>query len=686
MFKKQKGFAHILILLAAVGLIIFLLISNSASFKDKLFGSLFPKPSSQASEQPQAKTTPDEIVFKFKPGIDKTKKEELIIQQGLTVTDKLPQVDILFAHVPAQNRDKVIEALKHNPNILYAEPHYILETLDIPNDTNFVEQWNLKKINAPTAWDMNKGNASVAVAVVDSGLQTTHEDFKDKLWINPNEIPGNGIDDDNDGHVDDINGWNFIDANGNVSEGSGHGTLVSGVVAAATNNAIGIASLGRNISIMPVRVCTNTGGCGMYMQGILYAADHGAKAINISIGASCMVSQAINDTINYAWSKGSVIVASSGNNNLSPVMSPACLKNVIAVGSSDSDDNRSSFSNYGTDLDVVAPGSALLSTNANSGYQNTGGTSIASPHVAALAGLLFSANPNLTNQQVVDIITSTTDDLTTISGWDEYTGWGKINAAKAIAKAMGDTRSIPDVTSPQILITAPQSGTTISGTVNLSANVVDPSRISKVTFNYFDSSNPLARKIIGTVSNSPFVIDWDTTTVSNGSGCIGVLAYDNVGNIGQNKGTNSCDITSEYTRVSVNNSSVTTSPSATATPIPLPSVTTQPTSSPTPIPSSSPIVNDSTPPSIIITSPINGSKLPKNGSVKIQAQASDVSGIFNIQIYFDNTLLITCTGITTCSTSQAVNKVSAGTHIIKAIATDNSTSKNSNTTIINVVK
>ena len=282
--NSQGGALPILILLAAVGMLGFLLISNTASFRDQLFARLFPKPTSQASQQ--APSVPDEILMKFKPGVPENAKENIRNSHGLKVDDVITQIGVEKVKVAPQARDRVIEALNNNPNIEYAEPNYIVQELLTPNDTGYIGQWALKKIQAAQAWDITTGSSSIVVAVIDSGLYTEHEDIKGKVWLNSDETAGNGIDDDNNGFIDDVNGWNFYGNNNNIGEGTGHGTGVSGVIGAATNNGKGIAAISWQSPIMPIRV-TDDSGFGTYANmanAINYAADNGVKVINMSLG------------------------------------------------------------------------------------------------------------------------------------------------------------------------------------------------------------------------------------------------------------------------------------------------------------------------------------------------------------------------------------------------------------------
>ena len=509
------GAIPILILLASVGLLSFLLISNTFNFKDTLFDRLFPKPSSEAAQE--AKSVPDEILLKFKKDIPENAKENIRNSQGLKVEDVIKQIGVEKVKVAPEARDKVIEALNNNPNIEFAEPNFIGELQAIPNDPNFPTYQNgynnstnyggpLWWIQAAKAWDITTGSPSVPVAVLDTGIRIDHEDLQGKIWVNPGEIAGNNIDDDGNGYVDDINGWNTYYNNNNISVTSAslqHGTNVSGIIAATTNNGKQMAAVSWQSPIMMVRISDDNSSFDSVTasKAMIYAAQNGAKAINASWGISTSWAptvQTIQDAVDFAWNRGSVLVAAAGNGNSTPItLYPARLPNVIAVGATDrydvrwtyvrSTDGKTLGSSYGVGLDVMAPGAAIytLSSSGPIGENNPSGTSLSAAHVSGLAALIFAANPNLTNQQVVDIINQTADkvgdvaydDLTTnnCNGWNQYYGCGRINAYNALLAATGGTPPTPSPT-PTV---GPTSTPTPTANPETSAPVI--SNISSTT-------------------------------------------------------------------------------------------------------------------------------------------------------------------------------------------------------------
>ncbi|MEW5959707.1 MAG: S8 family serine peptidase, partial [Chloroflexota bacterium] len=265
-------------------------------------------------------------------------------------------------------------------------------------------------------------------------------------WINGDEIAANGFDDDGNGYIDDVKGWDFCNSSSssppycdlqkdnNPDDEHGHGSHVAGIAAASGNNGKGIAGVSWQAKIMPVKVLDKWGHGDTYnlSQAIRYAADNGAQIINMSLGGGCGSGWPdVEDAVNYALSKGVLLVAASGNNGISSISCPAALNGVMAVGATTSDDQRAGYSNYGSGLDVVAPGSSIYSTYLGGGYTTMTGTSMATPHVAGLAALLWSFVPSYTDSQVRDALQNTVDDLGT-AGWDQYFGYGRINARRAL--------------------------------------------------------------------------------------------------------------------------------------------------------------------------------------------------------------------------------------------------------------
>jgi subtilisin len=272
--------------------------------------------------------------------------------------------------------------------------------------------WGADMINAPTAWNNGHTGQGIIVAVLDTGVDYNHQDLKNNIWINTQEIAGNGIDDDGNGYIDDIQGWNFDSSNNNVLDNNGHGTHVSGTIA-GENNGIGVTGIAYNAKIMPVKVLDENGS-GSYSsiaKGIYYAVDNGADVLNLSLGGNSS-SDAFKSAIEYASSKGVIVVMAAGNSGDSVPSYPAryAYDSGIAVGAVDQNNSFADFSNRSGSKEityVTAPGVDVYSTVPNNEYALYTGTSMAAPHVAGVAALMLSANPNLTESQIRQIMITT---------------------------------------------------------------------------------------------------------------------------------------------------------------------------------------------------------------------------------------------------------------------------------------
>uniref|UniRef100_A0A832DI14 T9SS type A sorting domain-containing protein n=1 Tax=Ignavibacterium album TaxID=591197 RepID=A0A832DI14_9BACT len=328
--------------------------------------------------------------------------------------------------------------------IEWAEPKFVYVLDYIPNDPSYSSQYALSKISAALAWDINKGDTSVVIGIVDTGVDWDHPDLAANIWTNWSEIPDNGIDDDNNGYIDDVRGWDFGGLSGTpdnnpMEDQPDHGTHVAGIASAVTDNGIGVASIGFKCKLMPVKTTRNDsrGPNGPYVvygyEGIVYAADNGAKVINCSWGGNgySLLGQ---ETINYATAQGSLVVAAAGNSNSTDSHYPSSYKGVLSVVSTTSTDTKSSFSNYGYTVDLSAPGSSIYNTWQNDTYATLSGTSMASPLTAGLAALVFSQFPSYNAEQVGEQIRVNCDDIYNINTSFQYLlGSGRINAFKSLS-------------------------------------------------------------------------------------------------------------------------------------------------------------------------------------------------------------------------------------------------------------
>ncbi len=396
-----------------------------------------PLSADEGSPPTDAPYVPDRIVVKFKEGLSSAQVAQLHASQGTTVVAEIPQMGVQILSVPPGEVEAKIAAFKADPSVEYAEPDYIAQPTYEPNDPYYGDgtQWGPQKIFAPQAWDLCTGASNVVVAVIDWGVDLQHPDLQAQMWTNVDEIPDNGVDDDGNGYIDDVYGWDFANDDHDPQDDYGHGTHVGGIAAAATDNGVGIAGVAFNSSIMAVKVGDGSTGKARYSDiayGIMYAADNGAKVINLSLGGYAY-SSFLGGAVNYAWDAGCVLVGAVGNNNLSDPFYPAAYENVIGVSATDQNDAKASWSNYGSHVAVAAPGVSIYSTywNGSSTYAHMSGTSMSAPHVAGLAALLFAQDGTRSNATVRSLIESTADDLGD-AGWDQYYGYGRINAYQAL--------------------------------------------------------------------------------------------------------------------------------------------------------------------------------------------------------------------------------------------------------------
>jgi subtilisin family serine protease len=337
---------------------------------------------------------------------------------------------------------------------LWAEPKYVdqVDAEFIPNDPSYALQWNLQKIQAQQAWDITQGDTSVVIGIVDTGVQWDHPDIATNIWINNKEIPNNGIDDDKNGYVDDYRGWDFGGLDGTpdnnpTEDRSDHGTHVAGIASAVTNNEIGIASIGFKCKLMVVKATQDnirnptTGEPPLIYpwEGVKYAIDNGAKIINCSWGGYSF-SRANQEVVNYALSKGVLIVAAAGNNNITDVHYPSGYEGVLSVASTGQEDIKSSFSNYGYSVDVSAPGEGIYSTWKSNTYTYLSGTSMSTPLVAGLAGLVKTHFPNMSPIQIGEQIRVNCDNIDSKNPKYTYMlGGGRVNAYKALTNTTSES-------------------------------------------------------------------------------------------------------------------------------------------------------------------------------------------------------------------------------------------------------
>ena len=386
-------------------------------------------------QDPRQATVPGEIVIRYKPGVALQTRSQTLASFKLTTLSVIgrPEMGIeLVKSNDLQATQRTLEALRRHPAVLYAEPNFVVTLPPVmpgqnlppvrsngPDDEMFAQQYAHKVSNSVAGWAINAGSEKVTIAVIDTGVDLKHPDLAGKI----------------------VAGRDIVDGDDEAMDGHYHGTHCAGIAAAMTNNKVGIAGFAPNVKIMPIRVLDN-GGSGTsadVANGIIWAADHGAQVISMSLGGRGNP-QVKKDAVDYALAKDSVLVAAMGNYGDNSQIFPAAQPGVLAVGATDSADKRASFSQYGKWISVTAPGVSILSTfptyntSGKKNYGSISGTSMATPAAAGVVALIRSQFPEMNGVEVKAQLERGTDDLGE-PGYDTYFGHGRINVAKALTPA-----------------------------------------------------------------------------------------------------------------------------------------------------------------------------------------------------------------------------------------------------------
>jgi thermitase len=532
---------------------------------------------------------PGQIIVQERAGANPAAVTSALANIGGKLLKNIPQTKHHVVSVPEGQVDKILAALLETGLFSVAERDGVAHSVSTPNDTSYSSQWHLAKIGAPTAWNTTVGS-SQPIAMIDSGVYLTHPDLAGR--IGP--------------------GWNFLLNNSNTADDQGHGTATAGTVAAATNNLTGVAGVTWNNPIMPLVVLDSTdyASYSNIASAIDYAADHGARIINISI-AGTTSSSTLQSAVDYAWNKGSVVFAAAGNNSSSALMYPAACNHAVSVAATDSNNALASFSNYGSWIDLSAPGLNILTTDNGGGYGYWWGTSFSSPIAAGVGALVLAVKPSLSATALVSLLEQNTDNI----GSSSIFGYGLVDAAKAVAAAQAMATVVPTVT-----VSAPTSGTSVTGTVSVTGSASDSLGISSVSL-LCDGL------LVSTSASGSFSIPWNTGTVTAGTHTLTVTALD----LGGNSGSSS---------LSVN------------------------VTAPPPPPA------DTTAPTVQITSPSNGYLLPPGtASITISASAQDNVGVSQVSISVDGVQQYTGTAAP-YTFKWNVKKAYSGAHTISATAWD----------------
>ena len=475
-----------------------------------------------------------------------------------------------IVEVPAGSERAAVERMSRHRHMKFADLDRRIPPDLITNDPYMGSAWHLPVISAPTAWDQSLGRG-VIIAILDSGVDSSHPDLAARI------VPG----------------WNVYNNNADTTDVYGHGTKVAGAAAASSNNGAGVAGVAGQASIMPIRV-TDTSGyayTSTLVQGLTWAADHGARVANISFEAAGMSS--VIAAANYMRSKNGLVTVSAGNSGT--VSSTAPTTSMIPVSATGSTDKLASWSTYGNAVALAAPGVSIWTTVVGGGYKTASGTSFAAPVTAGTVALMMAAQPTLTNVEIEKLLYASATDLGA-AGRDVYFGYGRVNAGAAVQAAMAAVTT--DTTAPTVAITAPAASGTVSGLVSVDTSSSDNVGVVRAELR-------VNGNIVATDTSAPFAFSWDSTTVANGMASLSVVAYDAAGN----------SKASTAVAVNVANASTTSSPTV-----------------------------DTTKPVVTIVSPTTGSTA--SGMVTIKVTFSDNSGSTSLKhrLFINQTRVVNATG------------------------------------------
>jgi subtilisin family serine protease len=480
--------------------------------------------------------------------------------QGGYSAGTLANVDVDIVRVPAGSERDVVAKLKGSKHVRFAEVDQLMPAAATVNDPSYPNEWHLPQISAPTAWNYTMGSG-VTIAILDTGVDGTHPDLA------PNMVAG----------------YNFYDGNTNTADVNGHGTAVAGAAAAAANNGIGVAGVAGAAKIMPLRVA-DPSAYAMWSttaQAINYAADHGARIVNLSYQGAA-ASSTIQSAASYLRSKGGVLFVAAGNTGALDSTTPTNLMEVVSA--TDTGDTFATFSTYGPFVTISAPGNNILTTAMGGGYQYWWGTSLATPVAAGTAALIVAKRPDFTAAQIDSTLQQSATDLGA-AGRDNYFGFGRVNAGAAVTLAANGVPS--DTTPPSVSIASPTGGS-VTGTTTVTVNASDNVGVARVELRVNGS-------LLGTDTTAPYTFSWNTTALSNGSATLVAAAYDAAGNSASSA-----------------------------------SVTVNVSNAPPP---------DTTPPTVAITAPASGATV--TGQSTITASASDNVGVTRVDFMINGSTVAT---------------------------------------------
>ena len=529
------------------------------------------------------------VLVRFRQNVSEARISRLVSAAGALQSSEISTTGIRVVELPVgADEELYMQAFRAQPDVQFAELDTILAPAEmVPDDPSYPSQWHLPNISTGSAWATTRGASSIVIAILDTGVDATHPDLASKI------TPG----------------FNTYDRDTDTTDVTGHGTSVAGTAAAAGNNSLGVASVAWGCEIMPVRVSDPSGYAyvSTIAAGIIWAADHNARVANVSY--ACSDFDSIASAAQYFQGKGGVVTVAAGNDGVTDTT--ADNPYVLTASASTSADSVATWSNTGSNIDVAAPGLNIFTTLRGGGYGSVSGTSYSAPITAGVVALVMSANPTLNPEQVQTIVKHSADDLGT-AGWDAGFGWGRLNAARAVATASNTTGSA-DVTPPTIGMLSPGSGTTLSEYAIVEASANDNIGVAFVTLS-------LDGTVGTTNTEAPYNWVWDTTTASYGVHTLSATAVDFHGN-------------SSTVSISI-------------------------------------IVDNrpgSAPPQISITSPRQSARI--SSVVSVMVNATDDVAVTRVELYSDGVLQAS-TQVAPFTIKWDTKKVTAGSHMISCKAYD----------------
>ncbi|MFG6459527.1 MHFG family PEP-CTERM protein [Roseateles sp. BYS96W] len=542
---------------------------------------------------PQSVWAPRRVLVGARAGLNAKEVAKIASVHGGT-SRRVGPPDVYVLDLPATASEKAVAVtLARHPQLKFAELDQLVIPAMAPNDPYVGSEWHLPKLGLPSAWDTAQG-AGVTIAILDTGVDGTHPDLSTRM------VPG----------------WNFYDNNNNTADVHGHGTAVAGAAAATTNNGTGVAGTAGQSSIMPVRIADANAYAywSTVAQGVTWASDMGARVANISyVGVAG--SATVQSAAQYMRSRGGLVVVSAGNNGIDEGLTPTTTMTVVSA--TDATDTKTSWSSYGSFVTIAAPGLDIWTTTRGGGYQAWWGTSLASPVVAGIVGLMMSARPAMSNAQIESLLYGTALDLGT-TGRDSYYGWGRVNASAAVQAAASS--ALTDTQAPSASIGAPASGSTVSGLLSVNVTASDNVGVTRVELK-------LNGVVIASDTSSPYSFSVDTTQLANGSASLVAVAYDAAGNAGS----------SSAVSVTVSNTVA--------------------------------LAPDTTPPVVGISAPANGVSV--SGNVTVNVAASDNAGTsgLKLQLRINGSQVASSNGAT-LTYKWNTTKLASGTYTLEARAVD----------------